>query len=107
MQKKASMADATHRIRVVGGGEFFCPEDECVLIAMERAGLVDILVGCRRGGCGVCKVRVQDGMYHNGKMSSLKVTQEEQAVGYSLACRLYPDGDLVVEIPRGRISKSF
>lgn len=88
----------THLIEVVGGSRFACAEGERVLIAMERATHDDIFVGCRGGGCGICKVRVVDGDYRTGKMSKLQVSEEEAAAGYALACRLYPLGDLKIEL---------
>lgn len=92
------MVAAMHRISIVGGNEFACPEDERVLIAMERSGCDDIGVGCRGGGCGFCRVRVVEGHYRTGKMSAAKISPEERAAGYVLACRLYPSGDLTIEV---------
>jgi ferredoxin len=93
-----TVAAPTHRIKIIGGAEFSCPEDERVLIAMERSGCDEINVGCRGGGCGFCRVRVADGPYRTGKMSAAKVSREDQAAGYVLACRLYPSGDLTIEV---------
>lgn len=87
-----------HTIRINGGGEFPCAEDERVLIAMERCGSDDIGVGCRGGGCGFCRVRVAEGTYRTGKMSAAMVSAEDRAAGYVLACRLYPTGDLTIEV---------
>ena len=92
------MSAAVHRIRIVGGSEFTCPADERVLIAMEKCGSDDIGVGCRGVGCGFCRVRVTDGPYRTGKMSAVKVTLADQEAGFVLACRLYPDGDLTIEL---------
>lgn len=88
----------THRIRVVGGAEFDCAADERVLLAMERCGASDIGVGCRGGGCGICRIKVVDGDYTTGKMSAAKVSESERAAGFALACRLFPAGDLVIEV---------
>lgn len=87
-----------HMVEVAGGSRFACPEGERVLIAMEQAGLDDIFVGCRGGGCGICKVRVVHGAYRTGKMSRLQVSEEEASAGYTLACRLYPLEDLAIEL---------
>ncbi|RMF09085.1 MAG: ferredoxin [Alphaproteobacteria bacterium] len=88
----------SHRIRFEGLDEVFeCRNNESVLVAMERLGLAVVPVGCRGGGCGVCKVRVLDGWYHTGKMSRAQVTEQEEREGYALACRLYPDGPLVLQ----------
>lgn len=87
-----------HRIRIADGAEFDCSEDERVLFAMERCGADGIGVGCRGGGCGICRVRVVDGDYRTGKMSAEKVPESDRAAGFALACRLYPATDLVIEI---------
>lgn len=55
-----------------------------------------INVGCRGGGCGVCRVVVLDGRYQTKRMSRRHVTEDEQAQGYALACRLLPCSDLVI-----------
>ena len=41
-------------------------------------------------------VRVVEGNYRTGKMSTAKVSAEDQANGYVLACRLYPLKDLLI-----------
>ena len=91
------MSSKVHQIRIVGGGQFACPEDERVLIAMERSGVDDIGVGCRGGGCGFCRVRVIEGGYRTGKMSVSRVSVSDQVEGYVLACRLYPLDDLLID----------
>jgi len=88
----------TYQVRIVGGAQFDCAADERVLTAMERCGEHDIGVGCRGGGCGICKVRVIDGDYRTGKMSTAKVSEIEREAGYALACRLYPESDLSIEV---------
>jgi len=70
---------------------------EPVLSALEQSGLASVPVGCRGGGCGVCKVRVVEGPYHTGRMSRAQVSEAEERQGFALACRLYADGPLVLE----------
>lgn len=91
------MPDA-HRIRVLGGATFECDGDERVLLAMERSGVRDISVGCRGGGCGICRVRVVEGEYRTGKMSSARVSETDRRDGIALACRLFPASDLVIRV---------
>lgn len=76
---------------------FSVTEGQYVLAAMEHAGSQAIDIGCRGGGCGLCKVRVLEGQYSTGRMSRRHVTEQEQADGYALACRLLPESDLVLE----------
>lgn len=69
--------------------------DEPVLDAVRRER-IDLAVGCRGGGCGVCRVQVVQGAHEVRKMSKRHVTDEERAAGYALACRLYACEDLVL-----------
>ncbi len=55
-----------------------------------------IPVGCRGGGCGVCRVEVLAGDYVAKRMSRRHVTEADEAAGYALACRLMAMSDLVV-----------
>ncbi|MEQ1889011.1 MAG: 2Fe-2S iron-sulfur cluster binding domain-containing protein [Alphaproteobacteria bacterium] len=79
---------------------FGCSPTERVLIAMERAGAKCIPVGCRGGGCGLCRVKVLDGDYRTGKMSDAHVTDQDAVQKFSLACQLYPLSDMRVETAR-------
>jgi ferredoxin len=86
------------RVRIEGGGEpFDCDADTALLVVMRQRGLAEIPIGCRRGGCGVCKVRVVEGRFRSAKMSRAHITLEEQKAGWVLACRIYPETDLVIE----------
>ena len=97
-RKYEEMSAKLYQIEIVGGSQFACSEEERVLFAMERRGLSDIGVGCRGGGCGFCRVRVVEGEYKTGKMSVSKISPEDQAKGFVLACRLYPLEDLKLEV---------
>ena len=86
-----------HQITIEGTGEtFHCGGETNVLEAMEAALCKGIPVGCRNGGCGACKARVVDGRYITRKMNRAVVSEEEQAKGYVLACKTYPQGDLLL-----------
>lgn len=69
---------------------FRCSESQRVLVAMEQQGLARIPVGCRGGGCGICKVKVETGAYVTGKMSRQHITEADEREGYALACKLFP-----------------
>jgi ferredoxin len=86
-------------VRVDNTGEVFaCRADQNVLLGMEVLGRRGIPVGCRGGGCGVCKVRVTAGEYEVRKMSRACVSAEEEAAGVVLACKLFPRSDLSLEV---------
>ena len=76
---------------------FNCSSNSTLLAAMIGKGVELIPVGCRAGGCGVCKIRVLEGNYSTKKMSRAQITEEEEQAGYALACRVYPLSDMLVE----------
>lgn len=87
---------ATFQIRVEDTSPFACPADSNVLSALERAGRKEIPVGCRRGGCGVCRVKILSGEVARAKMSRAKVSVADEKENYALACCIYPRSDLRV-----------
>lgn len=101
---EAPFADTRFTITVAGSGAAFpCCGDQRLLVAMEQARQSALPVGCRRGGCGVCRIRVLDGVYDTTPMSAAHVTEEDKAQGYALSCCVFPRSDLVVEAaPRPR-----
>ena len=86
---------------------FTCAPTHNVLKAMEQLGRKGIPVGCRGGGCGVCRVQViDDGRYHTGKMSREQVPVEDEEKGICLACKLFPESDLHLKV-LGKWRKHF
>ena len=91
------MATQFHITLADSGTCFPCQEGQTVLAAMEKLGRGGIPVGCRGGGCGICRVQVVDGArYRTQKMSRAQVSADDLAAGICLACKLIPEGDLVV-----------
>lgn len=79
------------------GESFVCQPQQSVLRAMEAQNKHCLPVGCRGGGCGLCKVRVLTGDYECGRMSCKHVPVEAREQGYALACRLFARSDLCIE----------
>ena len=100
--------DCSVAVTVTQTGERYrCSTQESLLAGMARLGRRGIPVGCLNGGCGVCKVRVLQGEVHKlGPVSRAHVSVEEEEAGYSLACRIAPQGDVEVEVA-GRMQKPF
>jgi ferredoxin len=73
---------------------FPCRDDQSVLGAMVQAGASVLPVGCRSGGCGVCRVQVLDGAFRTGTMSHAQVDQADRDRGIVLSCQLFPRSDL-------------
>lgn len=84
------------RIVIADSDEAFdCKPGQNVLAAMERLGRKGIPVGCRGGGCGICRVQVLgESRYHTLKMSRAQVSEADEAAGICLACKLIPESDL-------------
>lgn len=88
-----------HTITIEDTAEYYpCDESESVLHGMARLGRSGIPLGCRGGGCGVCKVHVTQGSYDAKVMSQAHVSPEELAEGTVLACRIMPSSDLCLQV---------
>lgn len=96
-----------YTITIGGSGQRFdCAEGHNVLQGMMLRGRSGIPVGCRGGGCGVCKVRVLEGRYNTGVMSAACVSPEERESGMALACKLFPQSDLRLAVV-GKLARVF
>jgi len=88
-----------YQIQVLGDSrEFRCSENTSLLSAMAKVGINCIPVGCRSGGCGVCKIRVLSGTFTAKVMSRKQISLAEEADGLALACRIFPKSSMVVEV---------
>lgn len=85
---------------------FRCRPDRHVLRAMQLSGLTALPVGCRSGGCGVCRIQVRAGSYAVVAMSRARISPSEEGTGLVLACRVFPRSDLEIE-PRPLSTKGF
>ena len=87
-----------HRVALGDERELRCSPGQDVLNAAIKAGVTWLPVGCRGGGCGVCRVIIRSGTYETGKMNKRLVTSEDASCVFALACKLYPTSDLEVEL---------
>ena len=96
------------QVQVAQTGECYpCAADESLLRGMLRLGRRGIPAGCVNGGCGVCKVRIVEGRVRLlGPVSRAHVSADEEALGYTLACRVAPVEPVRLEIA-GRLDKPF
>ena len=92
-------AQPEHLDMTPAGGEppFACQPGQALLTAMIAARRTTIKVGCRNGGCGVCRVRIVAGRYASQKMTRSRISEEDEAQGIGLACRVLPESHLVFE----------
>lgn len=77
---------------------FICREGENILESMCRLGKRGIPLGCRGGGCGVCKIAVLKGKYETRRMSQCHISNDDLQHGVVLACRIYPESDLELRV---------
>jgi ferredoxin len=95
-----------HVITIEDTGENYkCDDRISVLEGMENLGKKGIPVGCRGGGCGVCKIEIVAGDYKKRVMSRDHVSEEEEALGVVLACRVKPLGPMTVRV-LGKMKKN-
>ena len=87
------------------GESYRCSPAETLLAGMERLGKKGIPVGCRGGGCGVCKVEITSGSYVKRVMSREYVSVEDEAAGRVLACRVRPTSDITLKV-LGKMAKN-
>ena len=80
------------------GSSYRCSDTLTLLEGMESLGKKGIPVGCRGGGCGVCKVHVLSGSYTNRVMSREHVSVEDEAQGRVLACRVRPTSEIALRV---------
>jgi ferredoxin len=80
------------------GESYRCSDQETLLVGMEKLGKRGIPVGCRGGGCGVCKVEIVSGGYTKRRMSREYVSEDDEAAGRVLACRVRPTGNVVLRV---------
>lgn len=91
-----------HRVVITGSEAFFdCPETMSLLAGMVKLGRRGIPIGCRGGGCGVCKVEIVAGSYEASTMSRDHVSVNDERQGCVLACRVHPRSDIVLTVIGG------
>ena len=80
------------------GEAIYLDPGETVLSGLYKAGFA-YAVGCRRGGCAVCKVDCQSGQFdYDHPIADSVLTAGERADGTCLTCRAVPEGDITIEM---------
>ena len=71
---------------------------ETVLSGLYKAGY-SYLIGCRRGGCAVCKADLLSGeVSYDHPVADSVLTADERAGGTCLTCRAVPESDITIEM---------
>jgi CDP-4-dehydro-6-deoxyglucose reductase len=85
------------------GEEIYLPEGEAVLAGLYGAGYA-YSIGCRRGGCGVCKVDLLAGrVSYLHTLATTVLSAEERAAGVCLTCRAVPETDVTLRFRQGAL----
>jgi CDP-4-dehydro-6-deoxyglucose reductase len=85
------------------GEEIYLPSGETVLGGLYAAGYA-YTVGCRRGGCGICKVDLVDGdVTYDHPVAEDVLTSDERRTGVCLTCRAVPETDLRISFRAGSV----
>ena len=90
---------ASHTVIIEDDGSSYrCYESQTLLEGMESLGKKGIPVGCRGGGCGVCKVQILSGSYTKRVMSREHISESDEAQGCLLACRVRPTSPVTLRV---------
>jgi ferredoxin len=83
------------------GMQLTASADETLLRALGRAGL-RYRVGCKRGGCGICKVQLLLGeVRYERPIATSVLSDDERVEGVCLSCRAVPLTNIVIELQEG------
>jgi ferredoxin len=87
------------RVTVTGTGvSVEVRERESILAALFRAGYA-YKVGCKRGGCGICKVDLVDGdVEYPFTVSEQVLSPDDRVAGGCLSCRAVPVTDTEIRL---------
>ena len=73
---------------------FRAASDRTLLASLVAEGVTLLSVGCRSGGCGICRIKVVEGAYRTLAMNRARITRDDEEQGIVLACRIIPASDL-------------
>lgn len=89
------------------GETFLNDPHHSILESMYRLGKRGIPVGCRSGGCSVCKVEVVEGEWRQCRpMSREYVSDEDLRAGRVLACCVTPTRKMTLRV-LGKMRKAI
>lgn len=104
MSEQLDTAKQQYRIQVINREQiYWCESGKNLLTGMESDNQQCIHVGCRGGGCGVCKIRIVSGDYQQKRMSKAHIDENDKQQGFALACRVFPTGDMVIESDHSQV----
>lgn len=94
------------KLRIEGTGVVIETRDgEAILPALIRTGY-SYKFGCKRGGCGICKLDLVEGEIEYPVTVSQSILSEEEKETCVLSCRAVPTGDAVIRMNPDNMFKS-
>jgi CDP-4-dehydro-6-deoxyglucose reductase len=73
-------------------------DGETILAGLYRRGYA-YRTGCRRGGCGICKVDLLEGAVdYERPVAPTVLSDDERESGICLSCRAVPNGDISIAL---------
>lgn len=84
-------------IRIAGGPEYGCGEDDTLLRAGLRAGL-GMPYECNSGSCGTCKVELVEGTIASLRPDAPGLAERDRAKNRVLACQAQPTSDCQIKV---------
>lgn len=78
-----------------------CAPGASVLESLKKEGIYLTSSCGGKGTCGKCRIIIQSGSADI--QSTMKLSHEEIEKGYALACKTYPTGDMVIDMPKESI----
>jgi ferredoxin len=86
-----------------GGERVSINPGENLLEGLFRAGYA-YRVGCKRGGCGICKVDLVEGeVLYDHTVADSVLTPDERQDGTCLSCRAVPQGNVTIALREDRL----
>jgi ferredoxin len=80
------------------GQEIAIRPGETILETLYRAGYA-YRIGCKRGGCAICKVDLVEGEVTYPKIvADTVLSEQERAEGTCLTCRAVPTGSVTIRL---------
>ena len=91
-------SNSRHRIDVCNDQTSIIADGATNLLASlgKRTSRRPVLVGCKGGGCGKCRIKVTRGQYFSRKMSRAHISSRDEEQCIVLACRIFPRSDLTI-----------
>lgn len=80
------------------GEHIWLESDETLLSGLYKAGYA-YTIGCRRGGCAICKIDCLAGEFiYNRPIADSVISEAEHSDGTCLSCRAVPTTDVTIEL---------